>query len=164
MDRRIGRFAIRRELVERDPETARAIMGRCIVVRCEMMYSHDTLEYMALSPDFDEVPQGAIAPEYDVIISDGGKIIEFKRSNAEVRGAATRGATMMTEETDGGRVDRIVRRLRAENERLRALLREAYGYTTDAKDLLPERIKAALTPNVELSGAPLAGRPTQTQG
>jgi hypothetical protein len=81
MNKRIGRFAISRQLAERDPETARAVMGRCIVVRCEMMYAHDTLEYMALSPDFDEVPQGQIVPEYDVIISDGGKCIEFKRSN-----------------------------------------------------------------------------------
>ena len=86
MDKRIGRFAMRREIVEQDPETARAIMARCIVVRCEMMYAHDTLEYVALSPDFDEVPQGAIVPEYDVIISGGGRRIEFKRSNAGVTG------------------------------------------------------------------------------
>ena len=70
-----------RQLVERDPETARAVMGRVIVVRCEMMYHTDTLEYMALSPDFDDVPQGMIAPEYEVHISDGGARIEFKRSN-----------------------------------------------------------------------------------
>ena len=81
MDKRIGRFAMSRQLVERDPETARAVMGRCIVVRCEMMYEHDTLEYIAISPDFDEVPYGEIAPEYSVAISDGGKRIEFKRAN-----------------------------------------------------------------------------------
>mgnify|MGYP001583051401 CR=1 FL=1 len=88
MGKRIGRFAMCRQLVERDPETARAVMGRCIVVRCEMMYEHDTFEYLAISPDFDEVPQGMIAPEYDVIISDGGKCIEFKRSNAKLKGGA----------------------------------------------------------------------------
>lgn len=88
MGKRLGRFAMSRQLVERDPETARAIMGRCIVVRCEMMYAHDTLEYVALSPDFDEVQHGEIAPEYDVIISNGGKSIEFKRSNVELRGGA----------------------------------------------------------------------------
>lgn len=83
MDRRIGRFAMSRQLVERDPETARSIMGRCIVVRCEMMYASKTLEYVALSPEFDEVPQGEITPGYDVIISEGGKRIEFKRSNVK---------------------------------------------------------------------------------
>lgn len=88
MNRRIGRFAMSRQLVERDQETARAVMGRCIVVRCEMMYAHDIFDYMALSPDFDEVPQGMIIPEYDVIIGDNGKRIEFKRTNAELRRAA----------------------------------------------------------------------------
>jgi len=34
--------------------------------------------------------------------------------------------------------------LKAENKALRELLREAYGYTTAADSLLPERIKAAL--------------------
>lgn len=81
MNKRIGRFAMSTQLVERDPETARAIMGRCIVVRCEMMYAYNTLEYMALSPDFDEVHQGDIVPEYNVIISESGKRIEFKRTN-----------------------------------------------------------------------------------
>ena len=82
MNRRIGRFSMSRQLMERDPEIARSVMGRVIVVRCEMMYHTDTLEYMALSPDFDEVPQNEIAPAYDVIISDGGRLIEFQRSNA----------------------------------------------------------------------------------
>lgn len=82
MVRRIGVFTMSRQLVERDQETARAVMGRCIVVRCEMMYSRDALEYMALSPDFDEVPEGMIVPQYDVIIGDGGRRIEFKRSDA----------------------------------------------------------------------------------
>lgn len=81
MERRIGRFAMSRQLVEHDPETARAVMGRVIVVRCEMRYHSDTLEYVALSPDFAEVPQNMIAPEYDVLISDGGKRIEFKPAN-----------------------------------------------------------------------------------
>lgn len=81
MNKRIGRFVMSIKLVERDQETARAIMGRCVVVRCEMMYANNSLEYMALSPDFDEVQEGEIAPFYEVIISNGGKLIEFKRSN-----------------------------------------------------------------------------------
>ena len=81
--KRLGFFALKRLLIERDPETVRAIMGRCIIVRCEMMYSYDNFEYWALSPDFDEVPENETAPVYDVIISDGGKRIEFKRSYRE---------------------------------------------------------------------------------
>ena len=85
-DRRIGRFALSAELVKRDPETARRIMGRCIVVRCEMMFEYNTLEYVALSPDFDEIERGMMSPVYDVIISDGGERIEFKVSNAPLEG------------------------------------------------------------------------------
>jgi len=51
-----------------------------------MMFENNTLEYVALSPYFDEVPQGMIVPEYDVVISDGGRRIEFKRSNAKLAG------------------------------------------------------------------------------
>lgn len=84
MNRRIGHFALSRELVERHPEMARAVMGRCVVVRCEMMYANDALEYMALSPDFDEVPPGMTVPLYDVLIIEGGKRIEFfKRSDTK---------------------------------------------------------------------------------
>ncbi len=86
MNRRIGRFAMSRQLVERDEEIARAVMGRCVVVRCEMMYMDNTLEYVAISPDFDVVPEGTVVPEYEVRISEGGSRIEFKRSNARLSG------------------------------------------------------------------------------
>ncbi len=78
MDRRIGRFSISRQLVDHDAETVRAVMGRCIIVRCEMMYESNSLQYVAVSPEFAEVPLGQIIPGYDVIISDNGARIEFK--------------------------------------------------------------------------------------
>jgi hypothetical protein len=80
-EKRLGRFALSRILIERDPAMARAIMGRCIIVRCEMMYAYDTLEYLALSPSFDAIEHGMRAPEYEVIISESGNRIDFKRSN-----------------------------------------------------------------------------------
>lgn len=85
---RIGKFVINHQFIISCEETARAIMGRVIVVRCEMMYAYAAFEYMAISPDFDEVPDGTIIPKYDVIISDGGQSIEFKRSNAVLTGTA----------------------------------------------------------------------------
>ena len=79
MNNRIGRFVISRLFVEKDPETARAVMGMVIVVRCEMMLASDTLEYMALSPEFDEVQEGEIIPTYEVHINEGVQRIEFVR-------------------------------------------------------------------------------------
>ena len=79
MNKRIGRFSLSRLTVECDTETAMAIMARCIVVRCELMYASNSFEYVAMSPEFEEVQQGEMIPAYDVIISDSGKTIEFKR-------------------------------------------------------------------------------------
>ena len=78
-NRRIGRFTISSRMIERSPEIVRAAMGRCIIVRCEMLFEFDALEYVAISPDFDEVQQGMISPEYEVIIDNGD--IRFKHSN-----------------------------------------------------------------------------------
>ena len=71
MGKRLGRFSVPIELVEKESALARMIMGRCVVVRCEMMYSNEAFEYQALSPDFDEVDPGKMMPEYDVFFKDG---------------------------------------------------------------------------------------------
>ena len=86
MNNRKGRFVISKELLFRNPEAVRALMGRCIVVRCEMMYASDMLEYTALSPDFDETPDGLVAHEYEVY--ESGQRLQFKRArDPEVKGA-----------------------------------------------------------------------------
>lgn len=79
MSSRIGRFALSQFIVDNDENAARVVMGKCVVVRCEMMYAHKTFEYVAISPQFDEVERGEIIPEYDVLISDGGRCVEFRR-------------------------------------------------------------------------------------
>ncbi len=61
--RRVGRFFIPRDLVMDDEETARAVMGRCVIVRCEMIFARDGFEYTAICPEFDEVQVGEIIPE-----------------------------------------------------------------------------------------------------
>lgn len=68
--RRIGRFTIGRTVIEDTPEVALAVMRKVIVVRAEMMYAADTVEYVALSPDFQVVEGGCSAPEYRVIVTE----------------------------------------------------------------------------------------------
>jgi len=80
-NRRLGKFTISSMMIERSPEIVRAVMGRCIIVRCEMLFEFDALEYVAISPDFDEVQPGMISPKYDVITDNGD--ISFKRSNVK---------------------------------------------------------------------------------
>lgn len=62
--RRVGKFMISRDAVERDPLKVLAIMARCIVVRCEMLYQEQAFEYVAYSWDFMELEEGKQVPEY----------------------------------------------------------------------------------------------------
>lgn len=80
---RIGKFNLSKFIVERDQQTAMAIMGRCVVVRCEHMFYRGTFEYLAISPEFDEIYHDEMPPRYDVIISDSGNSIRFVRTTTE---------------------------------------------------------------------------------
>ena len=51
-DMGLGTFSISEVLVEREPEVVMALMGRCVVLRCEFVYHRRAFEYMAYSPDF----------------------------------------------------------------------------------------------------------------
>ncbi|OUS73006.1 hypothetical protein B1748_23655 [Paenibacillus sp. MY03] len=64
--KRIGTFEITREFVLDAPDAVLAVMSKVIVVRCEFMYHKNTLEYQAVSPHFDEVPDIEIPPRYSV--------------------------------------------------------------------------------------------------
>lgn len=64
IDRRIGTFEIDSRLVQTHAPIFMQIMGRCIVIRCEHMYEKAAFAYTALSPDFDEVPEGYRGPVY----------------------------------------------------------------------------------------------------
>lgn len=81
--RRVGKFSIDREYIYDMPEIVRAIMGRCIIVRCELMFDKNAFEYVAISPDFDLLPKGEIAPTYNVLVTfdavSAEPIVMFKR-------------------------------------------------------------------------------------
>lgn len=77
---RIGKFSLEARMAEREPEVFRAIMGKCIIVRCEMMYPGLRFEYVARCDEFDDIPDCEVAPTYAVNISEGGSRIEFVRA------------------------------------------------------------------------------------
>jgi hypothetical protein len=81
---RVGKFRIARVVVDDQPEMVMAIMGRCVVVDCKLHFISNSLEYWALSPDFDEVPVGAMEPEYSVLVElvDDLPVVSFKRISA----------------------------------------------------------------------------------
>jgi len=80
--RKIGSFSIAVPLVEDSPEIVRLIMGKCAIIRCEMIYHEGAFEYIALCDDFAEVPPEGKIPEYNVIVHNNGERIEFKQKEA----------------------------------------------------------------------------------
>ena len=81
MNRRLGRFSIAEKMVEDAPHHVKAVMARCIVVRCEMRWT-GTLEYVAISDHFDIVQKGERIPLY-VVTFDAVGGVEFLRKHEE---------------------------------------------------------------------------------
>lgn len=72
----LGRFFLNRIYVEDKPdEVARILfLMQCVPVRVEVLFDGE-IEYLALSPLFEEITHGTIAPTYVITISmDAGKI------------------------------------------------------------------------------------------
>lgn len=79
-NRRLGKFRISSEIINSTPWVAAFLMSQCIIVRAEQLWECGGVEYVAISRHFDEVPTGAIVPEYEWWVgSDGGiKAVKLK--------------------------------------------------------------------------------------
>ena len=69
MRRRTGRFKITFDLIDAHPDLVMTAMARCIIIRAESMYAYNLVEYMAISPEFDVIHMGEIAPEYSIEVN-----------------------------------------------------------------------------------------------
>ena len=76
LERRVGRFNISRTLIRDHPELVFRIMGKCIIVSCQLHWQ-DYLEYVALSPEFNEIREGEMAPLYNIQANSDGTEITF---------------------------------------------------------------------------------------
>lgn len=65
---RIGRFYISRSLIDSDPTAVQRIMARCIVVRAEILWHRDDIEYVAISGLFEKNSYHLVAPEYRILL------------------------------------------------------------------------------------------------
>ena len=76
-DRRLGRFSIRQSfaLGTRDEtEAGVALMTGMFVVQAQHNFERDTIDYIGIHPQFDEVPLGETIPEYTAVFDDGASI------------------------------------------------------------------------------------------
>lgn len=65
MDRRIGTFHIDVIFPDNDPAMVRNIMGQCIILRAESRMEYHAIEYTAICPQFDLLPDGYLPPRYE---------------------------------------------------------------------------------------------------
>jgi hypothetical protein len=55
------------DLIKKYPAVVRSLMGRCIVVRAEMMFVSREIQYTALCDDFEVVSQMELPPDYRAV-------------------------------------------------------------------------------------------------
>lgn len=65
---RVGKFSIDVQTVRELPQTVQAIMGDCIIVRCEHLFPSDSFEYIAYSKMFEVVGKGSVINTYSIEI------------------------------------------------------------------------------------------------
>lgn len=69
--RRLGNFTIDRSVIQDTPALAQEILSTVIVVRAEMRWDMDAIEYIGLSHSFESLPCGARAKQYEYVIEQG---------------------------------------------------------------------------------------------
>lgn len=69
---RIGVVRVSISLINQYPIALRQLFSAILVLRAEYRPALRAIEYEAICSDFDEVPEGSIIPEYDVVISSSG--------------------------------------------------------------------------------------------
>lgn len=78
-DRRIGRFSITLDIIERYPETVRCALRDMIVVRAEMVYWSESIDYVAISPLFAEAPPNLDIPVYAALFDAAAGTMTWTR-------------------------------------------------------------------------------------
>lgn len=71
MKRRLGTFKIQIGIVKDNEILAREILKDVIVVKAELMFVTDTVDYVGMHPSFKEIESACPALEYDTVIELG---------------------------------------------------------------------------------------------
>jgi hypothetical protein len=66
--RRLGRFAIPSGMIRLKPNEVVAALAGCIIVRAELAWASNNIEYIAICDEFDVTPEGSEPPRYDVVL------------------------------------------------------------------------------------------------
>ena len=79
--KKIGKFEIHRDLIDKSPKAVMAVMAKVIVLRAECLLHRDVIEYFAYSEEFEETEAGKMPPEYsvrvDIVFNDSGEAVDY---------------------------------------------------------------------------------------
>lgn len=82
---RRGKFRISLGFLRQSTDTVMALMSKFIVIRAEMLFGEDAIDYTALSPLFDMVEEGHTIPEYRLDIeTENAQISGWHKHEVEV--------------------------------------------------------------------------------
>jgi len=77
--RRFGSFRIQFDKIENDEKYLYHLMGEVIIIRAEALLHNSTVEYIAISPHFDELEEGTVIPEYKAIMHSEKGFLRFEK-------------------------------------------------------------------------------------
>ena len=70
-NRNLGKFTMNEEIVRENPEQAFQILTllKFVPMRAECILYEGAVEYIGMSPKFEEVPEGVMVPTYRLVIT-----------------------------------------------------------------------------------------------
>lgn len=110
---RFGKFRIDRSLIDDTPLDAAAMLAGMIVIRAELMFVDNSIEYVACHPDFAEIGHlSSFIPEYRVTVHRGRRVITAATMPAPNNPAPVKGAPKPAYTYDEEDIDDMPRRRR----------------------------------------------------
>jgi hypothetical protein len=67
---RVGKFEIKKELIESEPELIRKFLSNVLIFRAEFVDFGYIIEYMGFSKIFSELPEGGVVPRYGIKLTE----------------------------------------------------------------------------------------------
>ena len=73
-NRRYGRFYAPTDWAYQFRTELKRVMGQCIIVRAEVLFHRDQIEYYAISEHFRTIEEGEVPPVYEWIFGEDGDV------------------------------------------------------------------------------------------
>jgi len=79
----MGRFFVGEKFLMNDQHGAARIFQGMVVLQADHRYDRMGTEYLATGEMFDEIPEGEMAPLYDVVVDEADGSVQFLRERED---------------------------------------------------------------------------------